>query len=260
MVAILRRVLHPRSFLPRSMTLTTTAHTPSALSAGPGITITDVLELPRPQSGVPNPSGTLALWGSSSFSFASSRTERSISLIDIPSAASDAATAGEPRKVLTGLAQLEFCWLDERTFLFVRPSFKARTADALDHPEGVSDEDQSKRLKELTGDGVEVWAKDVLEGDEYLVGVLPTACGFHFAFECWEWESALMVGDDSVANLKVAPNHEPRSNTNEPAAILAFSATVFPDGDPYKVAANESKAKEAARGSVRVVTPPCTSY
>jgi hypothetical protein len=68
-----------------------------------------------------------------------------------------------------------------------------------------------------------------------------------------------MVGDDSVANLKVAPNHEPRSNKKEPAAILAFSATVFPDGDPYKVAANEAKAKEAARGSVRVVTRTRTS-
>ena len=62
-----------------------------------------------------------------------------------------------------------------------------------------------------------------------------------------------------MSNLKVAPNHEPRVKNKTPAVILAFTATVFPDGDPYKFAENEKKAKAAARGFVRSFqssTPP----
>lgn len=53
-------------------------------------------------------------------------------------------------------------------------------------------------------------------------------------------------GGRSVSNLKIAPYLEPAAKT--PGVILAFSATVFPDGDPYKVAENEEKAKADARG------------
>ncbi|KAL8279701.1 hypothetical protein RQP46_007796 [Phenoliferia psychrophenolica] len=208
----------------------------STLTSGAGLTITDLLSLPRPQSGTPNPSGTLELWASTSFDFATNRTTKSISLIDLPSSTSGSpspsasTTLSEPRKVLTNLAQVDYAWLDDRTFLYLRPAPKLEAIKGVredDHPEGVDDLAQKERIKSLTGDGIEVWAKDVLDGDEYLVGALPTA----------------------IANLKVAPNHEPRLKSKTPAVILAFSAEVFPDGDPYKVAENERKAKADARGS-----------
>ncbi|KAK4697722.1 hypothetical protein P7C70_g8166, partial [Phenoliferia sp. Uapishka_3] len=206
----------------------------SPTTASSGISITDVLELPRPQAASPNPSGTLALWPSTTFSFKTNRTEKSISIIDIPSSAviSDEEStpiSSSPRKVLSGLSMIDYAWLDDSTFLYLRPEGVAEVG-TMDHPEDLSDEAQKKRVKELSGDGVEVWAKDVLEGDEYLVGKLPTAC----------------------ANLTIAMEKAKGSKKQE-AAILAFTATVFPDGDPYKVKENEEKAKVAAQGSdVRV--------
>lgn len=165
-------------------------HANSPLTEGPAITVEDVLQLPRPSPALPNPSSTLALWPSTCFSFSGGdnkgRTEKSLSLVDLPRFSSTGEQLdlvhAEPRKVLGGLVYTEAAWLDDVTFLFLRPAGGEQTLEEegrVDHPAALGDAVMKKRLAELSaqegGEGVEVWAKDVVEGDEYLVGKLPVA-------------------------------------------------------------------------------------
>jgi hypothetical protein len=171
----------------------------SPLSKGSGLVIEDLLQLPRPSTSIVNPAGSIALWPSSTFSFAAARghgrTEKSIYAIDLNS--SGQVQGGEhpldqplvtslapPRKVLSALTFAEAAWLDDRTFLFLRPALPDGVEPVLsadgareDHPVDLSDVEQGKRRREHAaakgGEGVELWAKDVLEGEEYLVGRFP---------------------------------------------------------------------------------------
>lgn len=164
------------------------AATYTTLSAGPTLTTHDLLSLPRPSAAVLNPAGTKAVWPSSTFSFEGAggkgRTEKAIYLVDLPTAVEgQQALEAEPKVLLGGLALTEVVWADDKTILFVRP---AGVVDAAKRGEGegehavdVSNVEFSKRLATARatagGEGVEVWAKDVVEGDEYIVGTLPVA-------------------------------------------------------------------------------------
>lgn len=172
-------LVHTRNM---ATTMTTKQLPTSPLSEGPAITVEDILQLPRPSAALANPSSTLALWPSSTFSFSAGdnegRTEKSFSLVDLPS--SGTPIDAQPRQVLGGLVSLEAAWLDDATFLFLRPAGGEQVLEEggrVDHPAAMGDAEMKKRLAELGakegGEGVEVWAKDVVEGDEYLVGKLP---------------------------------------------------------------------------------------
>lgn len=181
----------------------TMAHAPTPLSAGPGLVIDDLLQLPRPSSAIVSPTRTHALWPSSTFSFSAAdgkgRTDKSVYLVSnlddpaLPPADATATTSSDsvttnrspaPRKLLSSLAYLEFTWLDSRTFLFLRPSLPTEVVAAkdergrrVDHPLNVSDAEHAKRRSAHAalegGQGVELWAFDVLTEEEYQVGSFP---------------------------------------------------------------------------------------
>jgi hypothetical protein len=160
----------------------------SPLSPGKALTIEDLLQLPRPSYAIVNPSGSLALWPSSSFNFAAAdgkgRTTKSFYLIDLD--APQATRSQPPQELLSNLQSSEAAWIDERTILFLRPAVPDGLQATInadghreDHPTDLSDKAQAQRRKEHAalagGDGVELWAKDVLEhgGEEYFVGKFP---------------------------------------------------------------------------------------
>lgn len=160
------------------------AMSPSMTSSSSTLTPRDLLQLARP-SGTPqsNPASTCAAWSSSQFSFdavqGKGRTTKSIYVVDL-TAKSRANTA--PRQVLTNLASTDCAWLNADTLLFTRPPYaeSKSTQPRQDHPEDLSDDEQSKRLKANVAAAdhrVELWAKDVREGsnEEYLVAKLPVA-------------------------------------------------------------------------------------
>ncbi|KAK4046833.1 Dipeptidyl-peptidase 5 [Microbotryomycetes sp. JL201] len=207
------------------------------LTQGKTLRIHDLVQLPRPQAAMANPRGTLALWPSTTFSLQAAdgqgRTSKSIYLVNLETA-NDATSFSEthdPRLVLTDLAYTDCAWLDDTTFVYMRPS-AARGVVAIrdnlgrrqDHPRGVSD---SAFKKQRAGDddatGVELWVFDTndLESDGYLLASLPV----------------------EVGDLKVHVNKGSRD------AVLGFSATVYPDGDIWKVPEHNKRKQEAANGS-----------
>lgn len=139
------------------------------------LTIEELLSLPRPQAGILSPNSKLALWNTTKFSFEDSRTEKSVFLVKVGESSSTIA----PQKILEGLTSLECAWIDDHTFLYLRPKVVEEVEGevrGLDHPLGLSDLNQKKRLgalKETAGEGVEIWAKDVEDGSEYQVASLP---------------------------------------------------------------------------------------
>ncbi|GAA6011827.1 hypothetical protein JCM10207_004257 [Rhodosporidiobolus poonsookiae] len=223
---------------------------PLMLSDGPGVTPHDVLQLPRPATAIPNPDGTLALWPASTFSFnaahGNGRTDRTLSIVDLVQSADtegkhdsdpdDFSRCPTPRTLLDSLASLQAAWLDTRTVAFLRPALPKGVAATLseqgtrvDHPEEMSDAAFGKLRSAWAdmdgGKGTEVWAKDVSTGEEYLVGKLPVP----------------------ISDLTVLP--VPSSSSGEPTALLlAFSATVFPDGSLWTVASQEEALARAQGG------------
>ncbi|GAA5912527.1 hypothetical protein JCM8208_001984, partial [Rhodotorula glutinis] len=222
----------------------------SNLSDGQTITPKDILSLPRPAAAVPNPGATLALWPASTFDFAAAdgkgRTERAVYLVDLApgkdlsgTAADpeDFSTTADPRLLLSGLASLEIAWLDHRTVAFLRPvvpegevAAKNEGGTRVDHPASQSDEEFKKQQQSWSakdgGEGTEVWAKDVRGGDEYLVGRLPV----------------------SVSDLTIR-HHPSSSKHSADEAYLAFSASVYPDGDVYAVKKHDEEQERKAAGS-----------
>lgn len=95
-------------------------------------------------------------------------------------------------KVLEGLSYTEAVWLDDSTFLYLRPPTSKKQevthwhqndsppTRGLDHEKDVMDTEQAKKMKDLRaeegGEGIEIWAKEVGAEEseaEYLVGSLP---------------------------------------------------------------------------------------
>jgi hypothetical protein len=86
----------------------------------------DLLSLPRPSAGVPNPSGTLLAFASSTYSFETSTTARSLFVASLSpphhSSISDRPKPPAPVEVLKRLAILPVpVWLDDETIAFLRP-------------------------------------------------------------------------------------------------------------------------------------------
>jgi len=169
--------------------------TASPLSSGPGLTAPDLLQLPRPGTAIPNPSGTRALWPASAFSFEAAggkgRTAKSVYLVDLPTppgpadheAGSAKPASGGVKEVLSNLVYSEAVWLDDNNFLFLRPPYVNKDVEGIhgqdreDHPVGVCDKDNKARLAKAAaedgGDGVELWAHDLTDGEDYLITKLP---------------------------------------------------------------------------------------
>lgn len=163
------------------------------LSTGPALSAPDLLQLPRPGTASPNPSGTRALWPASAFSFdaagGAGRTAKSVYLVDLPKVADAAAdgTAGKAsggiKEVLSNLVYSEAVWLDDNNFLFLRPPYVkggeegVSEGDRVDHPVEVSDKDNKARVAKAAGEeggeGVELWAHDLADGEDYLITKLP---------------------------------------------------------------------------------------
>ncbi|GAA6006783.1 dipeptidyl-peptidase 5 [Rhodotorula paludigena] len=220
----------------------------STLSEGDSVTPRDILSLPRPAAAVANPSGTRALWPSSTFDFAAAggkgRSEKSIYLVELASTqhegtadAEDFSRTTDPRAVLSSLAMTDAAWLDDQTIAFLRPAVphgeavaQGDAGERIDHPRAMSDEAFKKKRAAWAGmdggEGTEVWAKDVENGDEYLVGKLPV----------------------SISDLTI--RQVPRSSsTVADEALLAFSATVYPDGDIWSVPQHDQEQEDKAAGS-----------
>ena len=167
------------------------------LSTGPGLTAPDLLQLPRPGTAIPNPSGTRALWPASVFSFDAAdgkgRTAKSVYLVDVPkppvagssaakAGAGAGAVAGGIKAVLSNLVYSEAVWVDDNNFLFLRPpqvkgEGVTEEGQRFDHPVEVSDKDSKARLAKAAGEeggeGVELWAHDLTDGEDYLITKLP---------------------------------------------------------------------------------------
>ena len=152
------------------------------LSTGPGLTAPDLLQLPRPGTAIPNPSGTRALWPASVFSFDAAdgkgRTAKSVYLVDVPKP----PVAGGITEVLSNLVYSEAVWVDDNNFLFLRPpqvkgEGVTEEGQRFDHPVEVSDKDSKARLAKAAGEeggeGVELWAHDLTDGEDYLITKLP---------------------------------------------------------------------------------------
>ncbi len=171
------------------------------LSSGPGLTAPDLLQLPRPGTAIPNPSGTRALWPASAFSFDAAggkgRTAKSVYLVNLPKPPVGGAAAAAPsadaeagagaasggiKEILSNLVYSEAVWLDDNNFLFLRPPLVkeegvADGGERVDHPVEVSDKDNKARIakaaEEKGGEGVELWAHDLTDGEDYLITKLP---------------------------------------------------------------------------------------
>ncbi|GAA6015677.1 hypothetical protein JCM11491_007192 [Sporobolomyces phaffii] len=124
------------------------------LSAGPTLSQQDILSLPRPGAPVVNPSGTHAVWPSSEYDFASSRTARQFTLVDLAS--------NESRVVATDLDQLDVAWLDDDTIVYLSAvKLTSESESAAPHPAAI--------------DRTRVWALDVRDPTEsrYLLAEFP---------------------------------------------------------------------------------------
>ncbi|GAA5860941.1 hypothetical protein JCM3774_003195 [Rhodotorula dairenensis] len=217
------------------------------LSEGPNITPKDILGLPRPSAAIANPAGTHAVWPATAFDFDKKRTEKSVYLVEIgkdsaqvgpaSSDPEDFSRTAEPKELLSSLAFTEVAWLDNHTVAFLRApvphgDIAQQNAEGhrIDHPADLSDEQykkqQAARSEKDGGQGTEVWAKDVLTGDEYCIGKLPVQIS----------DLTIKIVDSST-----------KSASEE--AILVFAATVYPDGDIWAVKANDKKEEEKANGS-----------
>ncbi|GAA5954994.1 hypothetical protein JCM3765_003156 [Sporobolomyces pararoseus] len=197
------------------------------LSSGPNITQEDVLSLPSPQSPIVNPSGTLAVWPVSTYDFSTYRTEKVLHLVELSK--NDGQDFEEPQVLKKGLDNFEAAWLDDSTLVFLRPVLpsdseveKDSEGRRIDQGKDTNDEEYEK-LKEgwkEKEDGTEVWTLNVETKEEHQVGKLPV----------------------SIANIRVAPSFDSK-------AILAFSATVYPDGSIWNVKSEEAKFKAAKKHS-----------
>lgn len=148
--------------------------------------IETILQLPRPQSAILNPNNTtLALWPSTQFNFKSGRTEKSISLIKTDRSSNNSLSSNEESNIepttstlLEGLTYLDATWIDESSFLYLRPISNEvdQVKRGLDHSFNLSDKEQKVKLSELkkeVGEGIEIWCKDVTNDSEYKLGSLP---------------------------------------------------------------------------------------
>ncbi|GAA5982493.1 hypothetical protein JCM11641_006133 [Rhodosporidiobolus odoratus] len=209
-----------------------TAHPPS-------LTPKRMLSLPRPQQGIPNPDGNLALWPASTFDFevnhGKGRTDRTLYLVDLSTPDKHVADGDRddfpptppPRPFLSGLASLDAAWLDPNTVLFLRPAVpKGHAAHVNEKGQRVdhTSDEAYKRLNSGSkalerGEGTEVWAKEVDSGGEYRVGKLPVP----------------------ISDLSL--------HLSTTSAILAFSATVYSDGSIWTVSRQAEEAASRAAGS-----------
>ncbi|GAA6059970.1 hypothetical protein JCM10212_001319 [Sporobolomyces blumeae] len=205
------------------------------------LTVPEILSLPRPQAPLVNPSSTLAAWPSTSFSFDQSRTDKSVYLVRLPRDPDSLDSAWDkvtrPTKVLDGLTRLDLAWLDDTTFIYLRPVRQDVASDRVDHPVDVNDEQLKREIdawkKEPGGQGTEVWAFDVESREDYKVGQFP-------------------VDISDLETLQVASGTATATD-GPPAVVLAFSALVFPDGliSTYRAQA-EQLERDLAGSDIRV--------
>ncbi|GAA5893451.1 hypothetical protein JCM5296_007461, partial [Sporobolomyces johnsonii] len=158
-------------------------------------------------------------------------------LVHLPAASDDLESREQPKKVLGGLAQLDVAWLDDRTFVFLRPAVpagqvfaKGQLGERVDHPQDMGDKAFKKHRGEWSamdgGEGTEVCAFDVVSGEEYEVGRFPVP-----------------ISDIQIVQI---PSSKSSSSSE---AVLCFSAVVFPDGDLYTVISQQKAAEQRAAGS-----------
>ncbi|KDE07441.1 hypothetical protein MVLG_02307 [Microbotryum lychnidis-dioicae p1A1 Lamole] len=213
----------------------------SSKPAGGVMQIDDLIELPRPGIALPNPSGSYALWPSSTFSFKhGGQTNKAIYAVDLhkgsTTTTSTGPSAASPRLVLDHLVDNQPAWIDDRVFIFVRPALPEGESPSLnsqgqrvDRPVDLNDKERSKRMVALADkvEGSELWAKHVITGEEYKIADLPV----------------------SVSDLRALNTSDDKSES----ALLSFTAKVFPDGDLFSVAKHKKQQAQDARGSdVRV--------
>lgn len=155
------------------------------LSSGPCLTQEDILSLPRPLPPVVNPSGTFAIWPSSTFSFKLSKTFLSFHLIDIRGGGQvdeqGKEKEKEKKKVLLkdqGLDNLQVCWLDDQTIVFTIPTRPDCSAEQEEI--GNLNDEEYKALKSSWKKGNEggiqgtgVIALNVETKEEYCLGQFP---------------------------------------------------------------------------------------
>ncbi|SCV70321.1 BQ2448_1715 [Microbotryum intermedium] len=248
-----------------SHTMATAASTtmPSSKPAGRRMEIDDLIQLPRPGSALPNPSGSYALWPSSTFSFKNGgQTNKVIYAIDLQKSSTSTTTttigASAPRLVLEHLADNQVAWIDDRVFVFVRTALPENEQPILnsqgqrvDHSLDLNDTERSKRLAAIAdkADGVELWAKHVITGDEYKVADLPVRSVSTGSLHEKAGMLKLTHVTLSVSDLKVLNTSDDKTES----ALLSFTAKVFPDGDLFSVAKHKKQQGQDARGSdVRV--------
>ncbi|GAA5926828.1 uncharacterized protein JCM15063_000380 [Sporobolomyces koalae] len=122
----------------------------ATLSDGPILSQQDILELPRPAAPVVNPSGTRAVWPSSSFSFAHQRTTRQFNLVHLDQ------PAATPQVIKANLDSSEVAWLDDSTLVYFT---SAATQSTPADPDTVP--------------ATRVYAFDIESHEEYLLGQFP---------------------------------------------------------------------------------------
>ncbi|GAA5895770.1 uncharacterized protein JCM6883_001616 [Sporobolomyces salmoneus] len=183
------------------------------LSPGPLLTQTDILSLPRPSAPVVNPLGNLAIWPSSTFDFKASKTCRQFNLIDLEKGTSGAAKVGG-KVVKRGLDNLECAWLDDKTIVYLEPA-PSTSMDEVKVKVEESNDEEYKSLKaswkkENEGgiEATQVWAFNVEDGEEYLLGQFP-------------------VPISNLQTRQVLPSSS--SSSSSPSVLLGFSASVFPN-------------------------------
>lgn len=134
------------------------------------LSVTDFISLPRPSANFAfNSSKSVALWPSTQYDFTTSRTEKSLYLVDVQ---------GGHRVILAGLTYQEFAWLDDKTILYLRPPTTA-AADGVyanDHIASRSDTQQEEHLKsQAEKTGIEIWAIDIKSKESYKLASLPVS-------------------------------------------------------------------------------------
>ena len=134
------------------------------------ITVPEILALPRPSAASANPSGTRAIWASSTFDFEAAdgagRTERAIHLVDLT------VSNSAPSVLINGVGSETACqWISEDVFLHLRSPKEAF------QPADRSDKSHKALVKAANADsaGVEIWGMHVVTKDQYKIGELPVA-------------------------------------------------------------------------------------
>ncbi|GAA5879701.1 hypothetical protein JCM16303_004137 [Sporobolomyces ruberrimus] len=174
---------------------------PTSLSSGPLLTQRDILSLPRPSAPIVNPSGTHAVWPSSSFDFSQNKTTRQFNLVSLSSTQHDKDEAGEVIK--KNLDNLECAWLDDSTIVCTTPS-SVKSQGELNDEEYKVEKSQGNKENEGGVQGTKVWAFDIRSKEEYLLG--------HFPVPISDLSTRIVTS----------------SSSSSPTALLAFSALVFP--------------------------------